>query len=131
MAAITRTKALVRPLAGAIIRRGEAGGTIEAGEAVYLDGTNGWKVADGSAAASALARGIMVSPQDAVDGDTIDICVFGPIEGYSSATPGSLAYVSDTAGELDTAAGTKTMVLGWFESATKFFCHPSMAADPT
>lgn len=131
MAAITRTKANVRPLAGAIIRRGEAGGTIEAGEAVYLNGANGWAVADGSAAATALARGIMVSPQDAVDGDTIDICVFGPIEGYSSATPGSLAYVSDTAGELDTAAGTKTMILGWFETATKFFCNPGMAADPT
>lgn len=131
MAAITRTKSLVRPLAGAVIRKGTAGGTIEAGEAVYLDGANGWKVADGSAAASALARGIAVAPQDISSGDVFDICVFGPIEGYSSATPGSLAYVSDTAGELDTAAGTKTMILGWFESATKFVVNPSMAADPT
>lgn len=131
MADITRTKANVRPLAGAVIRKGEAGGTIQAGEAVYLNGASGWTAADGSAAATALARGIMVSPEDAVDGDTIDICIFGPVEGYTGMTPGAPHYVSDTAGEIGTAAGTKTMIIGWAETATILFVRPSMAADPT
>ncbi len=131
MGDITRTKANVRPLAGAVIRKGTAGGTIQAGEAVYLNGTTGWDAADGSAAATALARGVMVSPEDAVSGDTIDICAFGPVEGYAGMTPGALHYVSDTTGEIGTGVGTKTMVVGWAETATILFVNPSMAADPT
>ena len=131
MGDITRTKANVRPLAGSIIRKGTAGGTIEAGEAVYLNGTSGWAVTDSDAAATALARGIMVSPEDAASGDTIDICVFGPVEGYSAMTPGALHYISPNTGEIATTAGTKSMIIGWAETATILFVSPSMAADPT
>lgn len=131
MGAITRTKANVRPLAGAIIRRGEAGGTIEAGELVYLNGTSGWTVGDGSTAGPAAIRGMMVAPEDAVDGDQIDVCVFGPVEGFTGMTPGAIHYVSDTDGELDTATGTKTHIAGWAESATVFFVNVAMPADPT
>jgi hypothetical protein len=121
----------VRPLAGAIIRRGEAGGTIEAGELVYLDGTSGYKVTDGTGASSSAARGVMVSPQDAADGDIIDIVEFGPVEGYAAMTPGALHFVSDTAGEVETVSGSNTKRVGWALSATVLFVNPAMPADPS
>lgn len=131
MSAVTRTKANVRPLAGAIVRRGEAGDTIQAGEIVYLNGTSGWAPTAGGAAATAKARGVMVSPEDAVDGDQIDVCVFGPVEGYSGMTPGAQHFVSNTTGEVDTATGTKTKIVGYAESATVLFVNVAMPADPT
>jgi hypothetical protein len=121
----------VRPLAGAIVRRGEAGGTIEAGMSVYLNGTSGFVAADGSAAATAAARGIMVAPKDAVDGDQIDIVIFGPVEGFAAMTPGALFYVSDTVGELEDATGTHTKIIGYAESATILMVNPATPADPT
>ena len=127
MAVVTRTKANVRPLAGAVIRRGTANAAIEAGECVYLNGANGWEPADGSAAGTAVARGIAVAPEDIASGDVFDICTFGPVEGYSSMTPGALHYVSDTAGEVDTAAGTVSHIIGWAETATKLFVAPGIS----
>ena len=131
MGDITRTKANVRPLDGAIIRRGEAGGTIQAGELVYLNGTSGYDACDGNAASTAAARGVMVSPEDAVDGDQIDVCVFGPVEGYTGMTPGALHYVSDATGEVSTTAGSNSKIVGWAASATVLFVNPAMPADPS
>lgn len=130
-ATITRTKANVRPLAGAIVRRGEAGATTEAGEIVYLNGTSGFYPTAGGAAASAAARGVMVAPQDAVDGDQIDIVVFGPVEGYSGMTPGALYYVSNTTGEVEDGTGTHTKIIGYALSATVLFVDPATPADPS
>jgi len=133
MAVVTRTKANVRPLEGAVIRRGTAGATIEAGEVVYLDGTNGWKPADANVSAAAtLARGIAVAPADIVSGDVFDICMWGPVEGYTGMTPGATHWVSDTEGEVDTAdsvAGSDKRV-GWAETATILFVDMSLTADP-
>ena len=114
---ISVTKANVRPLKGATIRRGTAGGTIEAGWGVYLDGTNGWKPSDDDAGSGAdHARGIMVAPQDAVSGDTIDIVYVGPVTGYSGMTPDAKVYVADD-GLLHTSAGSSSKIIGWSESA--------------
>lgn len=131
MGDVTRTKANVRPLDGAIIRRGEAGGTLEAGHLVYLNGTSGYIAADGNAAASAAVRGVVVSPEDAVDGDQIDVCVFGPVEGYTGMTPGALHYASDTAGEVSTTAGSNSKIVGWALTAQALFVNPAMPADPS
>lgn len=134
MADITRTKADVRPLAGCIYSDNhEAGGTIEAGEVVYLNGSSGWVVADASAAGTVSGLvGVVVSPQDAVDGDMdLSVVIFGPVTGYSSMTPGALHYVSDTAGEVADAAGTKTKRVGYADSATVLFVCPNAPADPT
>jgi hypothetical protein len=128
MGDITRTKADVRPLPGAIIQRGTAGATIEAGEAVYLNGTSNWAPADGNAGSNAeKARGVAVAPKDIVSGDVFDICVFGPVEGYASMTPGAVHYVSDTVGEISTAAGTNSHMIGWARSATVLFVQPQLA----
>lgn len=131
MGDVTRTKANVRPLAGAIIRRGESGDTLEAGEVLYLNGTSGWTLCDGNAAGTSAARGVMVAPEDAVDGDMIDVCVYGPVEGYTGMTPGAIHYVSDTAGEIGTGAGSNTKRIGWAISATALFVDMAMPADPT
>jgi len=134
MGDITRTKANVRALAGCIYAAGaEAGGTIEAGMAVYLDSTNGWKAADGSAAASlAWLVGVLVSPEDVADGDKgLSIVIFGRVTGYASMDPGALHYVSDTVGEIATAAGTKTKRIGYAETAEILFVQPNAPANPS
>ena len=131
MSVVTRTKADVRALAGYESVKGEAGATCEAGEILYLDGTNGWKPANGGAAATALARGVLVSPQDVVDGDKdLSIVTRGRITGFSGMTPGATYFVSDTAGELDTATGTKTKRVGWAVTATILMVDLSVNADP-
>lgn len=134
MAEITVTAADVRPLTGAIIRRGTLkSASITPGDAVYLDGTNGWELADADEVASAQVRGIVISLPDgavaSVAGDKADICVHGPVEGYASMTPGGVVYNSVTAGSLDqTAAGSGDFpfVVGWAESATTLFVNPQV-----
>jgi len=127
---ITETKANVRPLAGAMIRRGTAGDTITAGQPVYLDGANGWKPTDGSDSDDCDVRGIMVAPQDAVSGNEIDICHLGPVTGYAGMTPGGILYISDTAGDIATSAGSNTKIVGWAESAQILFVQCSPDGDP-
>jgi len=117
---ITVTKALVRPLEGAIVRRYEAGAAVYPGDLVYLDSDFHVRQCAGAAAASAWAIGIVVScrdgDDDAADGEMVDVVVFGPVAGYSGMTPG-LFYVSDTAGRLSTVAGTKSFIGGFSEAA--------------
>lgn len=138
MADISKTAANVRPLNGAIIRRGEAGGSGSIGDLVYLDGTNGWKQADANGSqAAAMGRGIAVG-QGAegattfADGDKIDIVIFGPVEGFTGMTPGGTVYSSATAGAVADAAPAETgddwdFIVGWAESATVLIVHPQTA----
>ncbi len=133
MSVITRTKASVKGLKGNVYAASaEAGGTIEAGMAVYLNGTNGWKAANGSANATlAGLMGVLVSPEDVVDGDKgLSIVIFGRVPGYESMDPGALHFVSDTDGEIDTAAGTKTKHIGYAETAEILFVQPNAPANP-
>jgi len=133
MADITKTAASVRPLNGAVIRRGTLkSADIAPGHAVYLDGTNGWELADADAVASAQAKGIVVGlPDGAVAsaaGDVADIVVSGPVEGFASMTPGGAVFVSTTAGAMDQTApatsGDFPYAIGWAESATVLFVNP-------
>jgi len=134
MSDITRTKANVRALVGCIyVASAEAGGTIEAGELVYLNGTTGWIRADASAAATISGlMGIMVAPQDVVDGDLgLSIVIFGRVTGYTGMTPGALHYASDNDGEIADATGTKDKRVGYAETATVLFVMLNAPADPT
>ena len=139
MADISSTAASVRPLTGAVIRRGTLeSASVVPGQAVYLHGTSGWELADADAEASAQAKGIVVAlPDGAVAsaaGDVADICVFGPVEGYASMTPGGAVFVSTTAGAMDqtapATAGDYPYAIGWAESATVLFVNPQ-ATVPT
>jgi len=131
MAACTVTAGDVRPLNGAVIRRFDAGGTVSIGDVVYIASDGDVEQADGSAIGTTLpVIGIAVATPDggtsASAGERLDVVVSGPVAGFSSLTPGALGYVSDTAGKVDTAVGTKDAVVGICESAAVFFVRPQL-----
>ena len=128
MADITVTAADVRPLHGAVIRRFEAGGTVDIGACVYIAADGDVEEADASSATALWSIGLAVATPDggtaASAGEYIDVVTEGPVAGFSSLTPGSLVYVSDTAGACGTAAGTKDFIVGYAESATVVYVRP-------
>ena len=134
MADITLTAASIRPLNGAIVRRGLAGATLTPGQVVYLDGANGWKPADADAVASAQARGVVVSDGSGAvsfaSGTNVDIVVLGPVTGFASMTAGAAVYVSTTAGAMDqtkpATAGDYVFEVGWAEAAATLFVNPQV-----
>lgn len=125
MADITRTKASVSLVAGPTPFRVALGEAAEFGQCIYIDGSNGAKKADASAAATAKAAGLIVgcgydSTGDVASGDTVDVA--GPgclVGGFSGMTPGDLLYVSDTAGALSDTAGTKSKPVARAITATE------------
>jgi len=130
MANITVTKANVRPLSGATVRRYDAGGSLSVGDAVFLASDGDVEGAIDATATSAWAIGIVVGCPDgdtgAVAGEPVDVVVHGPVELASGLTPGDLAYVGDSAGMVSTAAGTKEVVVGYVETASAIFVRPQI-----
>lgn len=122
----------VRPLEGAVIRRGTAGGAAAVGDWVYLASDGDWERCDGSEAATAEGRGIIVASDHGettiAAGDGISVVTLGPVGGFASLTPGAVGYTSDDAGKLEDATGTVTWRAGYAESANIFFVLPGMAA---
>lgn len=113
------TAANIKPLTGAVIRRGTLGATVAAGEVVELQSDGYWDPAIGTAVL--MNGGIAV--QGGSSGDTIDIVTHGPVKCLTGATPGAIVYVSDTAGEPAETAGTKSAVIGYAESATVLYVN--------
>jgi hypothetical protein len=101
MAAITQGTD-IKPLAGAIIRRGTLGTTVTKGDPVTMQSDGYWDPCDTSAAQLTVA----VAVQGGLVGDVVDLVVYGPVQCLSGATPGALVYGSDTAGAYDDAVGT-------------------------
>jgi len=136
MANITVTSANVRALQanGAIVRSYDAGGTITIGYLVYIATDGDVEHADASAVASCRAIGVAVESYDGETsvsaGNRVSVCVFGPVSGFSSMTPGANHYVSDTAGRLADAAGTCSRIVGYAEAAGVLFVHPEQN-DPS
>ncbi len=123
MAAITKAAAAdVRPLVGSITVRGTLGATITAPAPVALQSDGKWDGLDTSTAQ--LTVGVAI--QSGGDGNEVDIVVFGPVVALSGATIGALVYGSDTAGAFDTAAGTKSTILGYAITATELFVQPQI-----
>lgn len=90
-----------------------------AGDAVYINSSGQFALADGSAAAAAAAFfGLLTT--DAPQGQP-GTAAFGIRFQYASgATPGSLAYLSTSvAGGLDTVNATVTRPIGRFVDATR------------
>jgi hypothetical protein len=130
MSDITCTAASVRPLEGARIIRMEAGAAINVGAAVYVDSNGDIQATDGDAIGTTLACiGIVVAAGSkgataAADGDACDVCIAGPVTGFSGMTPGALMYVSGTAGKLATTVVDNGFIVGFAESATTVFVRP-------
>jgi len=136
MAAITVTAADVRPLPGSIVRRFDAGGSLTAGQAVYIASDGDVEAADADAEASSQARGIVCADCDGGTSysanDKVDVVVLGPVGGFSSMAEGEPVYVSTTAGSVDQTApassGDYPFVVGYAESTAILFVMPQAAA---
>lgn len=107
--------------------KGTLGATVTAGQAVYLNGASGWSPTDADAQASANAKGVAL--KGGASGDVVPIVIRGPIEGFSSLTPGTDYYVSTTEGGLcpyaDLGAGDYPCRIGWARTATQLFVDPA------
>jgi len=135
VADLTVTAANVRPLDGAVCRGFKLGGAAAPGDCVYVASDGDVEKADANVSlATAAGIGVVVAIQggksSGVAGDSVTVCMFGPVAGFSGLTPGARAYVSDTAGKLSTTAGTAKRCMGFAESATVFFVAPEQN-DPS
>ena len=132
---ITCTRANVRPLKPATIIRGVAAGALYKGDLVYLNSSGSWAQADGGSATTADAKGLCVGVAGtgtaAAAGGAIDICTEGVVTGYSSMTIPELFYVSNTAGSLSSAAGSKSRVMGYSLTASEVYVDIGHPADAT
>ena len=137
MAQIAPTAADVRPLEGAIMRKASAGEALTVGDAVYVSGASGnipaVSKAVGTAVATANIMGVVVAgaPEkngstSIASGDVVDVVVFGPVAGFSG-TAGGFVWVSDTAGQIADAVGTKSTIAGFMETAATLFVRPMQA----
>lgn len=110
----------IKPLQGAVIRRGTLGATVTKGHPVTLQSDGYWDHTDTDAAQLTAA----VAVEGGGAGDRVDLVVHGPIQCLSEATPGVLVYGADDAGTYGDAAGTKSLVIGYVESASVLFVQP-------
>lgn len=116
------TAELIKPLEGAVIRRFTAGAAIAAGEIVALMADGYVDPANTTDFTAACVMGISI--QAAAAGGRVDVVTSGPVVCLIDATPGSLIYASDTAGEPSESVGTKDVLVGIAESATVLFVRP-------
>jgi hypothetical protein len=133
MADITFTAAEIKPLPfnGAVLRQHRAGGTITVGHLVYLASDGDVERADGNVSDTvAKAIGIAVESYDGEttinSGDPVTVCVFGPVSGFASLTPGTILWVSDTVGRISDAAGTFDRAIGYAERGGIVFVNPDI-----
>jgi hypothetical protein len=129
MAVLSITAANVRPLVGAVCRTYTLGGTVDVGDAVYLDSSGNVQRTAAGVAGTAVLLGIVVSigtegATSGASGDPASVCIWGPVTGFASVTAGSVPFLSDTAGKLDTAAGTVSVKVGVAESAATVLIRP-------
>lgn len=104
----------VRPLgnAGTIVRNYTAASTVQLGEAVYVNASDKVAPARSNAAGTTYAIGIVVSIEgggtSAAAEQTVGVCVFGPVSGFSGMNPAApYVYVSSgTAGVFTQTAPT-------------------------
>lgn len=135
MANLANTDKNIRPLAGSVVEGYDLGGSANVGDVVYVASDGDVEVTDGSASATAEGIGIIVGVPGSIPyttalvaGDRVSVCVYGPVGGFTSLTPGARGWVSDDAGKLEDAAGTVTFPMGYAQSAEIFFVNPGMTA---
>lgn len=135
--AITNTDARIRMLEGAMGRDFTLSGSINVGDAVYINTSGSILQARANLAATSQAIGVLVALHDGdtsgVSGDRGTVCVFGPVSGFAGLIEGQPAYLSDdTAGGLEDAApsgaGTWTHVVGYGERDGVLFVQPGTSA---
>lgn len=132
MADLTITAASVLAGTNAEIVRGNAGATITAGQAVYLDtaSTGEWLLAD-SDSATVIARGSArfgIALNGAADGQPLAVQVSGDITIGATMTAGTTLYLSDAPGGIcpiaDLATGDYITLVGVAMSTTVLRIDP-------
>ncbi len=133
----------VRPLQGAVVRRATATEALAFGDAVYVDSATGDIPNVSKAIGSAInildnVYGIAVAGNPGNPGatsiaaaDPVDVCVFGPVTGYSGGTPGNVVYLADLKGRLSHVVGTKSCLVGKWETASTVFVNPMQVVIAT
>ncbi|MET4174780.1 hypothetical protein ABIB99_005886 [Bradyrhizobium sp. LA6.1] len=122
MADLSITAANVLPGAGAVTEDGLAGATITAGQAVYRDTDNSYKLADADAASALIrtARGIALN--GAAAGQPLKIQKSGEITIGATLTGGTTYYLSGAAGGIcplaDVGTGEYFHIVGIAKSTT-------------
>lgn len=130
MTVLALTQRAIKPLPGALIRPALAGAAVDVGDVVRFDSTGRVIRALADTAANARAVGVVVSVGSfgaltAAAGDAVDVVYLGPVTGFTGATPGA-AYLSNTSGKVDDAAGTVSKILGEITDAnTVLLLHRS------
>lgn len=134
MADITFTAASIKPLLQTAIKPVAAAEALGVGDAIYIDSSGKAALADADAAASAQVRGVVVAIRAygklaAVANETVDVCFYGPVTGFSSLTPGALLYASTVAGNIEAAApagssGDYLWIVGFCYDASTIFVAP-------
>lgn len=137
MSDVTVTAANVRqlgPVHGCFGKMAQAAVSLSLGDLVYelTDGTYGKADANAGSPAQTVA-GMAVESKDGdttiASGDWFTLLEVGPVEGFSGATPGSLAYLSNTAGKVATAAPVSgfNRIVGRFQTATCLWLAPVLS----
>ena len=138
--AITLVRNNVRPLEGAIVRGYELGGAAQVGDAVYINASDVAIKGQGNANATVRARGVIVAGAGVlpgtsyVTGQTVAVCVFGPIAGFTGMDVTNSVYVdATTAGAVTqtapSAGGTFVFSIGYPLRTDVLFIAPQ-ETDP-
>lgn len=126
------SRADVKPLPGALCRRFPCASAVFSGQAVYINSSGSVAPADATTFAHAISPGITVANNTGgtvfAAGDMIDVCVDGPLAGFSGAAEGSFAFLSGgTVGIIQDAvasSGNYAYIVGQMHSATILFINP-------
>jgi hypothetical protein len=112
-ATVTAANVSADPRMGSVIRNCVAGATLAPGDVVYINSSGQAALADADVTSLTVdGVGIVVNSTDwagstvIASGDRCDVCVLGPVYGFSSLTKGLYYWVSKTAGKLADAAPT-------------------------
>ena len=129
---ISVTATDVRPLPGYQSVRIDAGGSLYAGQAVYIGSDGDVVAADADGSLSAMVLGIVIADNDGgtlfTDGDVVDVVYHGRVTGYASMTPGIPVYASTLAGQMQQAetfaSGDYVTEVGLAVDATTILVRP-------
>ncbi len=131
MAVILVTPSAIKPLEGAIVRRGTAGAAGTVGQLVTLQADGFWDPASSTTSGLAAARGVVVAVNGQAGasafavGDRIDIVRYGAVAYGTGMTPAGAVYVTLSGGGDQTApvAGV-VFKAGYAEAANILFVDP-------
>ncbi len=110
-----------------IVVAGTAGETVADGDPLYFDTTdNEWKLTDADAASTSENVLLGIAQGAGTNGNAITngVLLKGLDDAQTGMTEGDIMYLSDTAGDISSTPGTKTVMIGIAKSATELYFSP-------